>query len=86
MLTVTYFPPIELSDGQYELGLTDLETFHTIPNIDSSNDKFNFVVNYNTENSTSDDAAHEYITKLDHFCAIIINKCRIVTSGAILKI
>ena len=62
VLTVNYFPPIELSDGQYELGLTDLETFHTIPNIDSSNDKFYFIVNYDTENNSVVDAAHEYIT------------------------
>ena len=62
MLTVNYFPPIELSDGQYELRLTDLETFHTIPNIDSSNDKFYFIVNYDTENNSVVDAAHEYST------------------------
>ena len=47
VLTVNNFPPIDLSDGQYELGLADLETFHTILNIDSSNDKFYFVANKN---------------------------------------
>ena len=62
MLTVNYFPRIDLSNGQYELGLADLETFHTIPNIDSSNDKFYFVVNYGTENNTIADTTHECIT------------------------
>ena len=62
MLTVNYFPLIDLSDGQYELGLADLEMFHTIPNIDSSNDKFYFVVNYDTENNSIVDVANESIT------------------------
>jgi len=28
-----------LSDGDYELGLTDFETYYMIPNINSSNNK-----------------------------------------------
>ncbi|KYM96687.1 hypothetical protein ALC62_12651 [Cyphomyrmex costatus] len=31
-----------LSDGDYELGLTDFETYHTISNVNSSNNKFYF--------------------------------------------
>lgn len=41
-LSVNYFPPIDLSDGSYELGLIDFETFNTIPNINSTNNKFYF--------------------------------------------
>lgn len=40
--TVSYFPPIDLSDGEYELGLTAFETYNTIPNVTSSNNKFYF--------------------------------------------
>ncbi len=40
-LTVYYFPPIELSPNKnYVLGLTDFLTFHSIPNVDESNNKF----------------------------------------------
>lgn len=42
VLTVNYFPPIDLSDGEYELGLTTLETYNTIPNVTSANNKFYF--------------------------------------------
>ena len=40
VLTVNYFPPIDLSDGEYELGLTTMETYNTIPNVTSANNKF----------------------------------------------
>ena len=39
-LTANYFPPIDLSDGEYELGLTTFETYNTIPNVTSTNNKF----------------------------------------------
>lgn len=39
---MNYFPPIDLSDGEYELGLTTMETYNTIPNVTSANDKFYF--------------------------------------------
>ena len=42
VLAVSYFPAIDLSDGDYELGLTDFETYYTIPNVNSSNNKFYF--------------------------------------------
>lgn len=42
VLTVNYFPAIDLSDGNYELGLTLFETYNTIPNVDSKNNKFYF--------------------------------------------
>ena len=41
-LTANYFPPIDLSDGEYELGLTTFETYNTIPNVTSANNKFYF--------------------------------------------
>lgn len=35
-LEATYFPPIELDDRyQYECGLIDFHSFHSIPNIDN---------------------------------------------------
>ena len=42
VLAVSYFPAIDLNDGDYELGLTNFETYHTIPNVNSSNNKFHF--------------------------------------------
>ncbi|KYQ47010.1 hypothetical protein ALC60_13985 [Trachymyrmex zeteki] len=42
VLTACYFPAVDLSDGDYELGLTDFETYHTISNVNSLNNKFYF--------------------------------------------
>jgi len=33
---------VDLSDGDYELGLMDFETYHIISNVNSSNNKFYF--------------------------------------------
>ena len=41
ILDAQYFPPIELSPHrQYVLGLVELLTFNSIPNIDKNNNKF----------------------------------------------
>ncbi|KAL6263083.1 hypothetical protein P5V15_005884 [Pogonomyrmex californicus] len=40
VLTACYFPALDLSDDDYELGLTNFETYNTIPNINSTNNKF----------------------------------------------
>ncbi|KYN28706.1 hypothetical protein ALC57_01872 [Trachymyrmex cornetzi] len=40
VLVVSYFPAIDLSDGAYELGLTDFETYYTLVNVNSTNNKF----------------------------------------------
>ena len=42
VLTVNYFPPLDLSDDSYELGLANFETYNTIPNVNSTNNKFYF--------------------------------------------
>ena len=40
-LTKDYFPPVDVSQGEWEIGLIDLMTFHSIPNIEKGkNDKF----------------------------------------------
>lgn len=39
-LTSTFNPSIYLDDGSYEVGLTNFETFHAIPNIDERNNLF----------------------------------------------
>ena len=39
VLAANYFPAIDLSD---ELGLAIFETYHTIPNVNESNNKFYF--------------------------------------------
>ena len=40
VLAANYFPAIDLSDGDY--GLVIFETYHTIPNVNNSNNKFYF--------------------------------------------
>jgi len=42
VLAVNYFPPIDLSNDDYELGLMNFETYYTIPNVNASNNKFYF--------------------------------------------
>ncbi|KYN02296.1 hypothetical protein ALC62_06888 [Cyphomyrmex costatus] len=37
VLAVSYFPAVDLSDDDYELGLTDFETYYTLPNVNSTN-------------------------------------------------
>ncbi|KYN28041.1 hypothetical protein ALC57_02547 [Trachymyrmex cornetzi] len=40
VLAVSYFPAVDLVDGDYELGLTDFETYYTLANVNSTNNKF----------------------------------------------
>ncbi|KMQ83507.1 hypothetical protein RF55_19840 [Lasius niger] len=42
VLAVNYFPTIDWSDTEYEFGLADFETYYTISNVNSSNNKFYF--------------------------------------------
>ena len=42
VLAANYFSAIDLSDGDYELGLAIFETYRTIPNVNESNNKFYF--------------------------------------------
>src|SRR5436190_15050057 len=39
-ISVDFFPPIDLSNSEYILGLINFETYHSIPNIDETNNKF----------------------------------------------
>lgn len=43
-LTSVIYPPIDFTEGTYEIGLLNLETFNSIPNITPSNNKFPFFV------------------------------------------
>jgi len=45
VLVTTYFPAIDLSDEDYELGLMNFETYNAISNVNASNNKFYFVEN-----------------------------------------
>ena len=42
VLSVNHFPAIDLNDDDYELGLANFETYHTISNVNSLNNKFYF--------------------------------------------
>ena len=58
------FPPIDLRDGEYEIGLVDLTTYNSIPNIEKGvNDKF-----YYGENGeiTIDEGSYELEELVTH--------------------
>ena len=40
VLAVSYFPAIDLGDGDYKLGLMDFEMYCTLTNVYSTNNKF----------------------------------------------
>ncbi|KYN12746.1 hypothetical protein ALC57_15086 [Trachymyrmex cornetzi] len=40
VLAVSYFPAVDLGDDDYELRLTDFETYYTLANVNSTNNKF----------------------------------------------
>jgi hypothetical protein len=42
VLTASHFPALDLSDDEYELGLTTFETYNSIPNVTSANNRFHF--------------------------------------------
>jgi len=42
LLAADYFPAIDLCDGDYELSLAIFEIYHTILNLNESNNKFYF--------------------------------------------
>jgi len=42
ILAISYFPAVDLSDGDYKFGLTDFEPYYTILNVNSLNNKFYF--------------------------------------------
>lgn len=41
-LHAEYFPPIDISDGDYVCGLIDFQTFNAVPNVDETNNLFHF--------------------------------------------
>ncbi|KYN41683.1 hypothetical protein ALC56_03903 [Trachymyrmex septentrionalis] len=41
----SYFPALDLSNGEYELGLTNFETYNAIPYVTFTNNKFYFDTN-----------------------------------------
>lgn len=64
ILNANYFPPIDLSDGEYVCGLIDFQTFNTIPNVDINNNRFHFgygsgqLLSIAEESSSNDDKKH----------------------------
>ena len=73
ILTANYSPAIDLSDGNYELGLAIFETYNTIPNVNASNNKFYFD-NDNTE-ITIPEGSYE-LHAINEFLKRVISKIR----------
>ena len=40
VFAVSYFPAVDLGDGDYGLGLTDFKIYYTLGNVNSTNKKF----------------------------------------------
>lgn len=59
VLSSNYFPPIDLSNDEYELVLLDLETYYTIPNISSKKRNNKFYFDVNDEEITIPDGSYE---------------------------
>lgn len=60
-LHAEYFPPIDISDGDYVCGLIDFQTFNAVPNVDETNNLFHFhykVKKEVQEKSKGDDSAN----------------------------
>lgn len=54
------FPPFDVSEGQWEIGLVDLLTYNSIPNIEKDvNDKFYYKLNENEECITFEEGSYE---------------------------
>lgn len=67
VLSFDYFPPIELN-GEYECGLVDLLTYHSIPNIDKTNNLFHigdFVIEIPIGSYELDDIANYLYSELN---------------------
>lgn len=73
-LCSTYSPPINLSDGKYQLGLLDLETYNTIPNISSSNGNNKFYFGDHDEVITIPDGSYELEAINEYLRCEIINR------------
>lgn len=60
VISCTVFPPYDVSDGEYEIGLADLATYNTIPNIETDkNDKFYYKYNNNEREITIEEGTYE---------------------------
>ena len=77
VLTVNYFPPLDLSDDAYELGLANFETYNTIPNVNSTNNKFYFDVN--DETVTIPEGSYE-LRDIDKYLRAAIRRKRLRTN------
>jgi len=67
VLTANYFPSIDLSDGDYELGLAIFETYHTIPNVNESINKFYFAKDTEITISKGTKRMHKWIFEARDF-------------------
>jgi len=63
-LSSQIYPPIDLSNGRYALGLISFSSYHTIPNIDETNNKFIFQFSVGKDESTNNGAGKNIINKL----------------------
>ena len=72
VLEAKYNPPLDLNDGEYELGLANFETYNTIPNVTSANNKFY----YDNKTITIDEGSYELSAIARHLRAAILRKQR----------
>lgn len=69
LLSADYFPPIELGNTEYECGLVNLCTWHSIPNIDETNNVI--CIDNSNNNNNKGEEGYEFLsfidTKIPHF-------------------
>lgn len=80
VLSSEVFPPYDVSEGQWEIGLVDLSTYNSIPNIEKNvNDKFIYKFNNNEKHIVFEEGSYE----IEDIEAYILSK---VESGVELKL
>lgn len=80
ILTANYFPALDLSESEYELGLTNFETYNTIPNVDFTNNRFYF--DFDDKTITIPEGSYELQAISRYLKAAILYK-QVATDGEV---
>lgn len=73
-LTCDIFPPFDVSEGEWEIGLVDLATYNSIPNIEKDvNDKFYYTLEDKQQEIVIEEGSYE-ITDIESYILKKIDK------------
>ena len=82
VLVVSYFPAIDLSDGDYEFDLTDFETYYILASINSTNNKFYYAKQIGIPEGSNCDI--EWYLNVKFYVLMIWKARRIKSSGVLI--